>query len=74
MASSDYTWVSTPHTPYTISGSDPYIKSTDYWPTVDATHQARLVAWYNWDEGNYISGSAKAGETGKICHSVKDLS
>jgi hypothetical protein len=74
MAASDYTWVSTPHTPYTISGSDPYIKSTDYWPTVDASHQARLVAWYNFDEGNYISGSAKDSETGRICHSVKDLS
>ena len=50
MADKDFIWVSTPHDPVSVSGSDPY----------STKGNARLVAWYNCDEGNYITGSHHA--------------
>ena len=46
MAKTDFTFVGTPHDPYSISGSDPY----------SSTGNARLAAWYNCDRGNITTG------------------
>ena len=69
MAEKDYIWVSTPHDPLSISGSDPYASNGN----------ARLAVWYNCDEGNYLTGSQHAngaeGDTrSALLVGLKDLS
>ena len=70
MAKTDYTWVSTPHDPRSISGSDPH----------NSYGNARLAAWYNCDEGNYEKGPTYDGatETGAStayrCDALRDIS
>jgi hypothetical protein len=67
MAKTDYTWVSTPHDPRSISGSDPHNKTGD----------ARLAGWYNCDEGNYVKGPKYDGalaQNAYRCDALKDIS
>ena len=63
MADSDYIWVSTPHDPRSISGSDPF-----------SAGNARLAAWYNCDLGNYVTGSLKDSSWGYKLSALKDIS
>ena len=69
MAKTDFTFVGTPHDPYSISGSDPY----------SSTGNARLAAWYNCDEGNIDTGGPNDtdntnNDRGLSISRIKDLS
>lgn len=69
MAKTDFTFVGTPHDPYSISGSDPY----------SSTGNARLAAWYNCDRGNIDTGGPSSpaqtnNDRGERITRLKDLS
>lgn len=50
MSKNDFIYVGSPHTPITISGSDPY-------STTGLGGGARLAIWYKMDEGMYLTSS-----------------
>jgi len=50
VSKNDFIFVGSPHTPITISGSDPY-------STTGLGGGARLAIWYKMDEGMYLTSS-----------------
>ena len=67
MSKDDFIFVGSPHTPITISGSDPYHPST-------MSGSARLACWYKLEPGMFTTGSSNTSAGRKIIERIYDFS